>query len=84
MELHNQIEQISSKDDLANFIELLRLDFEKHKDEWQNRTLGEFLSAMEDWTRAMDQYYKNAGKPAVVTPNWSTFADILYAAKIYE
>jgi hypothetical protein len=54
------------------------------KDEWQNRTLGDFLSAMEDWTRAMGQYYRNVGKPAVATPNSSTFADILYAVKIYE
>lgn len=32
----------------------------------------------------MDQYYKNTGQEPPVNPTWKTFADMLYASRIYE
>ncbi|WP_440777482.1 DUF7660 family protein [Pseudomonas sp. SMSB3] len=43
-----------------------------------------FLFAMAAWIRSMDIYAKNTGDSDVVHPSWSTFAKILYAAKVYE
>jgi len=75
---------VSSKDDLADFIEALKDDFVKNSAEWENPTVDKFLEAMAAWVRSMDNYYRNTGKTSVVSPTWSVFADILSAAKIYE
>ena len=75
---------VSSKDDLAELIEAMKKDFDKNSHEWENPTVDRFLEAMASWVRSMDNYYRNTGKAPVVSPTWSTFADILAAAKIYE
>ncbi len=84
MELHEQIEQIKSKEDLADFVSALKLDLEADPVGWENPTLGRFLDAMERWIESMDNYYKNTGQPPVENPTWRTFADILLASKMYE
>jgi hypothetical protein len=84
VELHERIEQIKSKEDLADFVSALKLDLETHPLEWENPTLGRFLNAMERWIASMDNYYKNTGQPPVEIPTWRTFADILLASKMYE
>ena len=84
MELHQQVGQGKTKEDLAAFIAALRLDLAANPEEWENHTLERFLEAMEAWIRDMDGYFKNMGQPVVDVPNWRTLADILYASKIYE
>ena len=84
MELHQQIEKIKSKEDLADFVSALKLDLETNPGEWENPTLDRFLDAMECLISAMDNCRKNAGLPPVQDPTWQTFAGILYASKIYE
>ena len=75
---------VSSKEDLADFIDALKEDFIANPSAWENCTVVHYLDAMSAWVRAMDSYYQNAGKPPVKSPSWSVFADILAAAKIYE
>ena len=84
MELHEHIEKISSKTDLADFVSALRLDLEVNPGEWENPSLERFLSAMEDWIRSMDNYYVNTGQKVPLDPTWRTLADILYASKMQE
>jgi hypothetical protein len=75
---------VSSKEDLADFIDALKDDFIKNSVEWENPTIDRFLDAMAEWVRSMDDYCRNTGRPPVEHPTWSVFADILSAAKIYE
>jgi hypothetical protein len=82
--LHERIESIKSKEDLADFVEALRSDLEVNAADWENPTLDRFLEAMAVWIRSLDQYYKNTGQPRADLPSWKTLADILYASKIYE
>jgi hypothetical protein len=84
MEIYEKIGDIKSRGDLADFVAALRSDLQMHPEQWENPTLDRFLSAMEDWIRSMDSYYKNIGKTVPQTPDWSTLANILYASKIYE
>jgi hypothetical protein len=79
MELHKMIEQVDSKESFLEFVAALRSDWEARgrEPEWENPDLGRFLEAMQSWTEDMDERV-----PA--TPSWRTFADMLYAAKIYE
>jgi hypothetical protein len=84
VELHEQIEQVKSKEQLADFVLALKLDLETHPLEWENPTLGRFLDAMGCWITSMDNYYKNTGQSPVEIPTWRTFGDILLASKMYE
>ncbi|WP_136496797.1 DUF7660 family protein [Methylocystis heyeri] len=84
MELSSRISTIKTKEDLAEFVGELRRDFEVNPERWENPTLEKFLAAMEDWIRAMDNYYINTGQAVPVSPTWKTIADILYASRIYE
>ena len=84
MELHERIDLIKTKDDLADFVEALKNDLISHPEEWENRTLERFLDAMSAWIKSVEGAYKNLGKEVPVRPSWKIFADILYASKIYE
>lgn len=84
MELHEQIDNIRTKDDLALFVGRLKEDFLSNRDEWENPDLEMFLDAMSAWISSMDNAYKNMGKDVPVQPSWSAFARILYASKTYE
>ncbi|MGN6317227.1 DUF7660 family protein [Trinickia sp.] len=84
MKLTDQVRNIASKEDLADFVGALLQDLEQNRGEWENPTLDRFLLAMESWIRAMDNFYRNTGQDIPVTPSWRTLGDILYAAKMYE
>lgn len=84
MELHQQVQSVCTKESLADFVVALRRDLENNPSQWENVTLSQFLTAMESWIMDMDQYYKNTGQTPPVNPTWKTFADMLYASRIYE
>jgi len=84
MELHQQAASVGTKESLVEFVAALRQDLENNPSHWENVTLDQFLTAMESWIADMDQYYKNTGQEPPANPTWKTFADILYASRIYE
>lgn len=84
MSLYKKIETIETKEDLADFVEKLRLSLDISPSDWQNQSLEKFLEAMAAWIKVIDIYSNNEGDKAIKNPSWNTFAKILYAAKIYE
>jgi hypothetical protein len=84
MELHEMIEKIKTKEELADFVEKLRMSLNVAPVEWENPSLERFLEAMEAWIREIDRCAKNMSDKDISNPSWSTFAKILYAAKVYE
>lgn len=84
IELHERIENVTSNLDLADFIEALREDLASNKDDWENVNLDDFLEAMGAWVGSMNRAYSNMGKTMPENLNWSVFADILLASKMYE
>jgi hypothetical protein len=77
VELHEQIATVNSKQKLADFVAALRHDLTTQRDQWENPTLEGYLEAMEAGIR-------DAGQPQITGPGWRTFADILFAARVYE
>jgi hypothetical protein len=86
------IERVDSKESFLEFVAALRTDWAASRAAeqtspsspygpaargWENVELGGFLEAMQAWTEDMDERVPAA-------PSWRTFADMLYAAKIYE
>ncbi len=82
--LLEKLENIQTRKDFSEFITCLSKDFEQHKEDWENPNLLSFLEAMSSWVEDMDGYYKSHQKPFSENQPWKIFAEILYAAKIYE
>ena len=78
------IEEIESKEDFIDFVELLITDLKKNSDDWTNNTLNNYLEGIASWTEDMDGYYLNNELPIPQNIDWKVFANILVAAKMYE
>ncbi|BAN46025.1 hypothetical protein [Metapseudomonas resinovorans] len=76
--------QVSTRDDFIAFILNMRDDFKRNPDSWENQDLANFLEAVAAWSAEMDTFYANQEKEAPKDVNWTLFAEILFAAKIYE
>lgn len=83
MNIQDQIGNIGSREDLAEFVVELRKSL-RNGQQWKNRDLDAFLDAMSAWIEDMDGYFENIGEPCPNQPTWRTFAQILAAAAIYE
>ena len=79
---------VNDRESFHCFLEELTNDFENNKNDWENRSLSSFLSALEGWVDDMDGYYMNIGSEEVLSnikeDSWKIFADILMAGRIYE
>lgn len=82
--MNTQINEIKNKHDFLNFLSLYIKDYNNNKESWTNRNIETFLEAMESWVEDMEGYYENMNLPVPENVSWKIFADILYAAKVYE
>ena len=73
-----------TREQFSQFIDALRKDLQDNKDEWENPSLASFLEAMSSWVADMDGFYMNHDKIPPESVSWAVFANILYAAKVYE
>jgi hypothetical protein len=80
MDIYDAVQRVSTKTELADFIDLLQSDYLQNPDSWENPTIERFLDALSAWTRAMD----NNRATITETPSWQTFAQMLLVAKTYE
>jgi hypothetical protein len=82
--VHDEVEQIETRDDLVAFIEQLRLDYEQHPEGWGNDELATFLDGLAGWTDDMAGYLENRGLDSSEMPVWRLFGMMLLAAAAYE
>lgn len=82
--LEEQAEAVTDRETLAAFVERLVKDLRQDPEAWPNDTLDLFLSAMAAWLDDMDGFYANRGETPPDPPTWTTLAQILLAARIYE
>lgn len=47
------------KQDFIQFIETLRTDFIENKDQWENKTIEDYLEAMSRYVEDIHSYYLN-------------------------
>jgi len=83
-DFNKKINEINSKEDFINFIELLVSNLKNNPEEWTNKSLPEYLESISSWTEDMEGYYQNNDMPVPENINWKVFANILIAAKMYE
>ncbi|WP_293953335.1 MULTISPECIES: DUF7660 family protein [unclassified Sphingobacterium] len=83
-DFNKKINEIKSKEDFVNFVELLVSNLKSNPEEWTNKSLPEYLESISSWTEDMEGYYQNNDMPIPENINWKVFANILIAAKMYE
>lgn len=84
MNLHDEVERIETREDLAAFVQLLRLDYERDPEGWENGDITSFLEALAAWTADMPGYFANRGLDPAAVPLWRLLGMMLLAAKSYE
>lgn len=84
MDLNAMADAVGSRDHFVDFLIALRKDAVMHPEEWQNKTLDEYLEALSAWVRDMDGYYRNNNRPVPELPDWKNVAEMMLAAKSYE
>ena len=84
IDFSQKINEINTREDFVAFVELLVSNLNNNPEEWENKTLSEYLESLANWTEDMDGYYQNNGLSIPENINWKVFANILMAAKIYE
>ena len=84
MDLLDQQRTLRTREEFADFVDRLRQDLLTRPENWENPTLDRFLEAMAAWVAASDGYFRNIGQPYPDDVNWSFFAGVLLAARIYE
>ncbi len=84
MNLEQQVESISSRQDFSNFVRSLSVSIRESPDTWENTDLERFLEALAAWVEDMDGYFENRGEPFPQTLDWKLLGKMLLAAKIYE
>ena len=77
--------KVTDRQTFIIFLDLLRNDFLDNADNWENKTLPDFLEALSSYTEDIPGYYDNTNqKVNADKPNWQTFADIFKGATMYE
>ena len=84
MTLQARAISVSTREELARFIEDLAKDCRSHLDEWENGDLLSFLGAMAGWIQDMDEYYRRTGQRIEDLSAWRMLAEALLAARSYE
>ncbi|WP_336704350.1 DUF7660 family protein [Chryseobacterium indologenes] len=78
------VNNAKSKEDFINFINFLLNDLKNNSEHWENKTLENYLEAIQSWTEDMEGYYINQNLSLPSNVNWKVFCEILLAAKMYE
>ena len=86
MSIEDMARQIQSKGDFDEFLELLIMDVQSEEfQQWENKTIEDFLNGLKGFTHDIAGYYRNLGEEFDPNlPNWRTVADLLLAARVYE
>ena len=78
-------ESVNSREQLADFVDALRDSLREQPDEWESRSLEEYLEALAAFARDSPGYYKNLDSTEdSEAPSWRRFADLLASARVYE
>ncbi len=74
-----------TKQQFIEFIENLRTDFIQNKEQWENKTIEDYLEAISRYTEDIDGYYKNINQHIDLEKvDWKIFSDILKGSSVYE
>jgi hypothetical protein len=84
LNFYKKIEKIKTKEELIEFLNYLSKDSKENKEEWEAKSIEEYLDAIQSWIEDMEGYYSNTKQEIPKDINWKFIATILYVGKVYE
>ena len=76
---------VTNREDFIKFAEQLRQNYFDNPENWENKTIEDFLYAISSYTEDIQGYYDNMKiKKDANKADWQVFADIIKGATIYE
>ena len=84
MEIDKLAKAVKNKDSFLLFMEALIQDYQKNNQDWENKTIPDFLEALQACIEDMDGFYayRNIELPQNIP--WFIFSNALMSARIYE
>lgn len=80
-----ELEKVQSREQFAVFVSGLLKELQERPEEWENRSLEDFLEALAAYATDVPGYLKNVRSPIdPAKPSWELFALIVAGAAIYE
>lgn len=76
------IEKIGDREGFVHFLNLLSKDFTANPQEWENKTIPEFLEQMASWVEDYSTSPQNTIEWERI--DFKVLAQIIYMGKIYE
>jgi hypothetical protein len=77
--------EVTSRQSFANFAQELKNNLLQKPEDWENKTLEDFLDAISAYAEDIHGYYKNIDLPINADiPSWQVFAYIMKGATMYE
>lgn len=77
--------EVIDRTTFVQFLEKLRQDFLDNPHTWENKTLPDFLEALNSYGEDIQGHYDNMNIDINADQaNWKVFADIFKGARIYE
>lgn len=76
--------EITTRDEAVGVIMAMLNDLRKHRDDWQNASLEDYLEALAASIEDLDQTYAERGEKLPDQPSWQMVADLLVAATGHE
>ncbi|WP_234438162.1 DUF7660 family protein [Streptomyces sp. 303MFCol5.2] len=82
--LDDQAVAVTTHEDFVAFLAAALTDLRDRPEEWENRTLENFLEAWGAWLGDMPGWCANRGEAVPEQPDWHLLAAMVMAARIYE
>ena len=77
--------KVTDRKSFTAFIKLLCKDLSENPQDWENKSLENFLEALSSYSEDIQGYYDNMKLGInAEDPSWRVFADLLMGARIYE
>jgi hypothetical protein len=83
-DLHGEAKKITTRADLALFVEKLRVDMGNETEECENAMTERFLGSLAAWIKDTEGRDASDVMRSTQQPSWRAFAELLLAARIYE
>ncbi|QNE41040.1 hypothetical protein F1C16_16425 [Hymenobacter sp. NBH84] len=76
---------VTDRKSFIEFLFVLQQELISNADEWENKSLSDYLEAVSRYAEDIDGFYLNTGQEVdAEQASWKLFADILKGASVYE
>lgn len=79
MSAYEMLERVTDRDSFVKFLKALSQDSVENPEEWENRTISEYLESISAWIEDT-----HTGEGGIKHLEFKEMAEVFYVGKIYE